>query len=231
MADSLRVCQLSGSLFISSCLLPTFCSSRISLHLISWSPVPADVSAALFLNIAWLQAWGAWNSAAPKSRRCLERRQKLMGCQEAGDSKSLGKHGRITTAVANLWLLCAGCKLWPWVWPTPYNWQYRADGCWIPPTMDWKKKQGTGTPWPTWMGFSGIPQNTVFLPVSWQISGTHLLPKLHSSLPSSSHLSKAHSLCHEALSLVKILEHMMSGDSQPRRSRKFPQISTSILRH
>lgn len=33
-----------------------------------------------------------------------------MGCQEAGDSKSLGKHERIMTAVVNLWLLCAGCK-------------------------------------------------------------------------------------------------------------------------
>lgn len=97
--------------------------------------------------------------------------------------------------------------------------------------MDWRKKQGTGTPWPTWMGYSGIPQNTVLLPVPWQISGTHPLPKLHSSFSSSSHLSKAHSLYHKALGLVKILEHVMFGHSQPRCSRKFPQISTSIFRH
>lgn len=151
-----------------------------------------------------------------------------MGCQEAEDCKSLGNHGRITTAVANLWLLCAGCKLWPWVWTTPYNWQYRADGCWITPTMDWKKKQGTGTPRPTWMGFSGIPQNTVFLPVSWQISGTHLLPKLHSSFPSSSHLSKAHSLCYEG---SQSCEGIGTCDVWPFPTQMFQEIPPDIYQH
>lgn len=151
-----------------------------------------------FLNTALLRAWGAWESVSPKSRSSLERSWKLVGWQESGDSKSLGEHEKRMTAMANPWLLCAGCKLLSWLWTASHKWQHGARGCWIIPCCGQRKKQRNGITTACTDGLLRDPQihPPHFRPTAekWYLA-TYPLLKPHSSFPSSSHLPKAYGLC------------------------------------
>lgn len=127
--------------------------------------------------------------------------------------------------MANLWLLCASCKLYSWVWTTSHKWQYGARGCWIIPSCGQEEEARNGVTMACTDGLLRDPQKhpSHACPTAerWHLA-THPLLKPHSSFPSSSHLSKAYGL---------FLSCKLSPFLTPGVPGNPPKAPTTIFRH